>query len=80
MKKLTLKQFVHQASPDDCRIFHVGNGLWEVRCKSGVLSNQPNGAGFDDLTYLLSILAGVGIRCSEIEWDGLPARKFEQAS
>lgn len=80
MKKLTLQEFVSQASPDDCRIFHVGDGRWEVRCQAGVLA-PPNGkTGFDDLIHLLSVLASVGIRCTVIEWDGLPTRQFEQAN
>lgn len=73
MKKLTLQEFVSQASPDDCRIYHVGNGLWDVRCKAGVLVQPSGKTGFNDLTGLLSILASVGIRCTVIEWDGLPA-------
>lgn len=80
MKKLTLQEFVSQASPGDCRIFHVGDGLWEVRCQAGVLV-QPNGkTGFDDLTYLLSVLASVGIRCTVIEWDGLPAGSQQETT
>lgn len=79
MKNLTLQEFVSQASPDDCRIFHVGDGHWEVRCHSGVLAKPSGKTQFDDLVYLLSILAGVGIRCCDIEWDGLPARQLEMA-
>lgn len=65
MKNLTLQQFLKLASPDDCRIFHTGNGQWEVRCHAG--SYAP-GVGLVDL---LLILAGKGICCSVIEWDGL---------
>ncbi|MCD5327875.1 hypothetical protein ACFFU8_09425 [Chromobacterium piscinae] len=80
MKQLTLKEFVSEASPDDCRIFHVGHGQWEVRCQAGVLV-QPNGkTRFNDLTYLLSVLASVGIRCTVIEWDGLPAAGQQEAA
>lgn len=73
MKQLTLKEFVSEASPDDCRIFHVGDGQWEVRCLAGVLVQASGKTRFNDLTYLLSVLASVGIRCTTIEWDGLPA-------
>jgi len=74
MKNLTLQQFLKLAAPDDCRIFHTGNDQWEVRCHAG--SYAP-GVGLVDL---LSILAGKGICCSVIEWDGLSKQQPELAA
>ena len=73
MENLTLQRLLKLASPDDCRIFHVGNDQWEVRCQAGVYAP---GVG---LVSLLSILAGKGIYCSVIEWDGLSKQQLDQS-
>lgn len=52
-------------------------GYWEARCQHAVLLKPDGDVGFINLSALLSILAGVGIRCSKIEWDGLPVFSYE---
>lgn len=78
MKKLTPQQFVSSFSsePDEGRIY-FRNLLWEAHCRDGILVKPDGETGFGDLSGLLSILAGVGIRRMDVEWDGLPAWKYE---
>ncbi|MGH8156575.1 MAG: hypothetical protein ACREPQ_00515 [Rhodanobacter sp.] len=78
MKKLTPKQFVSSFSsqPDESRIYRR-NYAWEAHCPEGILT-KPNGeSSFGNLEGLLSILAGVGIRRMDVEWDVLSAWKYE---
>lgn len=79
MKKLTAKQFVMSFGydPDKDRIYYR-QLLWEAHCKAGVLAMPTGQIGFQNLPDLLSILAGVGIRRIDVEWDGLPERRFDQ--
>lgn len=81
MKKLTAEQFQasFSADPDEARIY-FRDYQWEAHCTEGVLA-MPNGQiGFPNLPGLLSILAGIGIRRMDVEWDGLPAWHFDQSS
>lgn len=75
MKKLTSKQFCNALASNynAALIVHVGGGLWQARCSDGVLATPEGVTNFDNLTGLLAILAGVGIRAIRVEWDGLPA-------
>lgn len=77
MKLLTPEQFVSSfsAEPDEGRIY-FRNYLWEAHCHEGVLVQPTGETGFVNLPGLLSILAGVGIRRMDVEWDGLPAWQF----
>lgn len=81
MNKLTPEEYVSSfaSAPDDSRIYH-NDGLWEAHCPDGVLAKPDGSIGFANLPGLLSILAGVGIRRCDVEWDGLPAWHYEQAN
>jgi len=71
-KKLLLKAFVQAADPDTLRILHLESG-WSVTSDDALLM-RPNGrSSFDTPEQALRVLAGVGIRCAVIEWDGLDA-------
>lgn len=59
---------------------HAGGGLWEAQCAAGILENPGGGTKFSSLPDLLSVLAGVGIRRCDVEWDGLPARQYGPAN
>lgn len=50
-------------------IFHVGNGLFELRCSAGIVETEP-GRTVHQLTDLLTFLASKGVRRSPLEWDG----------
>lgn len=81
MKKLTAKQFVMSFGdePEQDRIYYR-QSLWEAHCKAGVLAMPSGEIGFQNLPDLLSVLAGVGIRRIDVEWDGLPARQLDQTT
>lgn len=81
MKKLTAEQFLasFNAEPDEARIYFVDH-LWEARCREGALAKPDGETGFPNLPGLLSILAGLGIRRMDVEWDGLPAWRFHQST
>lgn len=82
MKKLTPSEFCKSFgnAPGSGLILHVGGGLWEARCAAGILENSDGGTTFSSLPDLLSVLAGVGIRRCDVEWDGLPARQYGRAN
>ena len=71
LQPLMLKEFVQAATPDTLHIVY-NEGYWEARCHHAVLTKPSGSIEFSNLPELLSDLAGVGIRCSKIEWDGLP--------
>lgn len=73
-KKLLLGAFARSeaVSPDMLRILHGERG-WSVRSGDVVLM-RPNGStSFDTPQQAFRVLAGVGIRCAVVEWDGLDA-------
>lgn len=82
MKKLTPSEFCKSfaKAPSESRIVHAGDGMWEARCPAGVLAKPDGETGFSNLPGLLSILAGVGIRRCDVEWDGIPAWYFDRAN
>lgn len=75
--RLALGAFVAAASPGDLQIVR-GEGVWLARCAAGQLVNEDGSVGFTHLQALLSLLAGVGIRRCDIEWDGLAAVTSER--
>lgn len=76
LKSLKLQEFAQAATPETLQIVY-NEGYWEARCQHAVLLKPDGDVGFINLSALLSILAGVGIRCSKIEWDGLPVFSYE---
>lgn len=79
MRMLTLDEFVQAADPDGLGIFLMADRRWQARCRNVALRCPSTGLStFDDLHRLLGTLAGAGIRCSRIEWDGMPALPYEQ--
>lgn len=67
---LKLDAFVHAADPERLRILHRDGG-WLARSGEVTLERTDGSMFFADVTQLLGVLAGVGIRCCTIEWDGL---------
>lgn len=79
MRALSLEEFMLAADPDGLCICRTVDGLWQARCGDFALRCPGTGlAAFDDLDHLLRILSGAGVRCSRIEWDGLPAVPYER--
>ncbi len=73
-KKLLLEAFANSeaVSPDMLRILHGEHG-WSVSSGDVVLM-RPNGSTtFDTPQQAFRVLAGAGIRCAVVEWDGLDA-------
>jgi hypothetical protein len=62
---------------DESRIYFV-DCRWVAHCPAGVLAMPDGTFGCANLTALLSLLAGMGIRRIDVEWDGLPAWSPEQ--
>lgn len=84
LAKLTPRAFCesfsgNEAAYDASRVEHIGGGFWQARCPAGVLAKPDGDTRFSEVTELLSVLAGVGIRRCEIEWDGLPATRLDAA-
>ena len=50
-------------------IFHVGNGMFELRCSAGVVESEP-GRTVHQLPDLLTFLAARGIHRLPLELDG----------
>ncbi|WP_454906702.1 hypothetical protein [Variovorax gossypii] len=71
-RKLILRDLVRQASPDTLRVVHR-NAAWCAKSDDITLMRPDGSTSFSDLCELLGVLAGVGIRCAQVEWDGLPA-------
>lgn len=71
-KKQLLHEFIAAANSDDLRIRHEAAG-WVVRCGDAVLLRPSETTAFDTPLQAFRVLAGVGIRCALIEWDGLDA-------
>jgi hypothetical protein len=72
-RKLILRDFVRQASPETLRVVYR-NAAWCAKSDEIALMRPDGSTSFTDLCELLGVLAGAGIRCSLVEWDGLPAR------
>lgn len=69
---LPLRDFVHAADLEGLGIYFTEDDRWQARCGDVVLRCPETGLpSFSDLPRLLAHLAGAGIRCSHIEWDGL---------
>ncbi len=71
-RKLHLKEFVQAASPDTLRVTHDDPG-WFVSSGDAVLMRPTGSTFFDTPQQVFRVLAGAGIRCAVIEWDGLDA-------
>ncbi len=50
-------------------IFHVGDGMFELRCSAGVVETEP-GRTVHQLLDLLTLLGTFGIRRLPLEWNG----------
>lgn len=70
--KLLLNAFVKSASPDTLRVMHDDDG-WLVSSGNAVLMRPSGSTYFDTPQQAFRVLAGAGIRCAVIEWDGLDA-------
>lgn len=70
MKFMPLNTFM-KSGPDDERsgIYHIGNGLFELRCTPGVVEFQP-GMTSQPLPAILTLLAAKGVRRLPLEWNG----------
>lgn len=68
--RLKLDEFLREASPELLRILHSESGWW-VRSGKAVLLRPTGSIFFTSLPGLLAILAGAGIRCATVEWDGV---------
>lgn len=70
--KLLLKAFVNaeDVSPDSLRIVHGQSG-WIVTAGDRILMRPSGSTSFDTPLQAFRVLAGVGIRSAQIEWDGL---------
>lgn len=71
--KLTLAAFVQVASPDTLRIIHRDTAWW-VRSGDVVLQRPCGSTAFSSISEVFEVLAGVGIRCAVVEWDGVISR------
>lgn len=70
--KLLLNTFVQAeaVNPDMLRITHGEHG-WTVASGDTVLMRPSGSTSFETPQQAFRVLAGVGIRCAVIEWDGL---------
>ena len=78
-RKLKLDAFVRAASPDKLRILHRDTAWW-VRCGDVVLMRPCGSTAFSSVNEVFEVLAGVGIRCATVEWDGVLPRRDEGRS
>ena len=69
-KLVDLKAFF-KCGMDDANhgIFHIGGGLFELRCSAGVVETEP-GRTAHQLPDLLTLLGSKGVRRLPLEWDG----------
>ncbi|MES2877482.1 MAG: hypothetical protein V4713_03600 [Pseudomonadota bacterium] len=78
-QKVDPSGFVEAFSQRDSNglIWFADDLLWHARVDTPVgsveLAKPDQETGYPNLEGLLSVLAGVGIRKIEVEWDGLPA-------
>lgn len=72
--KLLLDAFVQAeaSTPDMLRITHGEHG-WSVSSGDAVLMRLSGSTDFDTPQQAFRVLAGAGIRCAVVEWDGLDA-------
>jgi hypothetical protein len=70
MKTIPLATFMETGYADDrAGIYHVGDGLFELRCTAGKVEFEP-GRTVHQLPDILTILAARGVRRLPLEWDG----------
>lgn len=70
LKFVTMSEF-YDCGMDDPKhgIFHVGSGMFELRCSAGVAETEP-GRTVHQLPDLLTFLGAKGVRRLPLEWDG----------
>ena len=71
---LSINDFVQAASMEDLRVLHRDTAWW-ARSGKFVLMRPDGSTSFSSINQLLEVLAGVGIRCARVEWDGLTPRE-----
>lgn len=70
MKTVPLSTFMDTGLDDTkAGIYHVGQGLFELRCSAGRVDLEP-GQTANPLNRVLDVLAAKGVRRLPLEWDG----------
>jgi hypothetical protein len=67
---LSLHDFVRAFEPEMLRILHRDTAWW-VRSGKHVLRRPCGSTAFSSVEEAMGVLAGVGIRCALVEWDGM---------
>lgn len=60
-------------------IYHIGNGLFELRCTPGIVEFQ-RGTTCQPLPAILTLLAAKGVRRLPLEWDSWQTEQINRGN